>query len=230
MGSLANAGNMVDGHALESIGDEMANTIEIQGQRLTPKGEATRERIVAAAANLMNERGFAGTSTEDVKSAAGVSSSQVYHYFSDKKSLLRAVIAYQTDLVLGVQEPFLAKLDSIEALEAWRDFMVDYQNQRHCVGGCPMGSLAAELVERDADARADFVVGFDRWVAGIRDGLQSMQEHGHLHADVDIERLAQAFLAAIQGGLFLSQTNRNTIALKAALDELIDRVRFSFIP
>jgi TetR/AcrR family transcriptional repressor of nem operon len=43
------------------------------GSRLTRKGQATRERIVAAASGLVYERGVAGTSTDDVQAAAGVS-------------------------------------------------------------------------------------------------------------------------------------------------------------
>jgi TetR/AcrR family transcriptional repressor of nem operon len=50
-------------------------------QRLTPKGRATRDRIVATAAQLMYDHGVAGTSLGDVYNAAGVSPSQVYHYF-----------------------------------------------------------------------------------------------------------------------------------------------------
>ena len=72
---------------------------------ITRKGQATRDRIVAAAAVLVYERGVAGTSTEDVQAAAGVSASQLYHYFADKRSLTRAVIEYQADAILGFQEP-----------------------------------------------------------------------------------------------------------------------------
>ena len=48
---------------------------------ITRKGQATRDRIVAAAAALMYQQGVAGTSTEDLQAAAGVSASQIYHYF-----------------------------------------------------------------------------------------------------------------------------------------------------
>ena len=47
-------------------------------KKLTKKGQATRERIVAAAAALTVERGVAGTSTEDVQRMAGVSASQLH--------------------------------------------------------------------------------------------------------------------------------------------------------
>jgi AcrR family transcriptional regulator len=43
----------------------------------------------------MYEHGVAGTTTEDILQAAGVSNSQLYHYFADKAELTRAVIAYQ---------------------------------------------------------------------------------------------------------------------------------------
>ena len=84
----------------------------------TAKGLATRERIVEAAAMLMYSGGVAGTSWEDVQKAAGVSASQLYHYFGDKQGLVRAVIAYDTQAILDSQQPFLASLDSLEALRA----------------------------------------------------------------------------------------------------------------
>ena len=76
---------------------------------LTPKGRATRDRIVAAAAELMFEQGVAGTSLQDVQQAARVSGSQLYHYFGDKASLVHAVIAWQGETVLGRQWPWLSR-------------------------------------------------------------------------------------------------------------------------
>jgi TetR/AcrR family transcriptional regulator, transcriptional repressor for nem operon len=194
--------------------------------RLTRKGQATRDRIVAAAAQLMFDCGVAGTTTEDVQRAAGVSPSQIYHYFGDKKSLVKAVIAYDTDLILSVQQPLLTSLDSFEALEAWRDFIIDTQVQRNCAGGCPIGSLASELSEHDAEARAALAAGFARWETAIRDGLTAMQNRGELGADADPEFLALATLTALQGGLLMSQARRDTIALHAVLDAMIDRIRY----
>ncbi|HZC10770.1 MAG TPA: TetR/AcrR family transcriptional regulator, partial [Mycobacterium sp.] len=92
--------------------------------RLTPKGERTRQRIVAAAAKLMFRDGVAGTTLEDVKEEAEVSSSQIYHYFEDKSSLVQAVIEHQSDTIVGGQEPMFARLDTIGGLRAWRDFLV----------------------------------------------------------------------------------------------------------
>src|SRR5271170_8477728 len=94
---------------------------------ITRKGQATRDRIVAAAAALTYEQGVAGTSTEDVQAAAGVSASQIYHYFGDKRSLTRAVIEYQTDTIVGTQETLLTRLDDVDALRAWAELIVAFQ-------------------------------------------------------------------------------------------------------
>lgn len=194
------------------------------GPRLTRKGQATRGRIVTAASDLMFERGVAGTSTDDVRAAAGVSASQIYHYFGDKSALVRAVIAHQTQAVLDEQEPLLGSLDSMEALRAWRDLVVAVQRGRHCRGGCRIGSLASELAEADDLARVDLVAGFARWEASIRSGLHAMRERGDLRREADPDHLALATLAALQGGLLLTQLRRDTAPLEAALDAMLDRI------
>jgi TetR/AcrR family transcriptional repressor of nem operon len=189
--------------------------------RLTPKGERTRERIISSAADLMFDRGVSATTIDDVRAAAEVSASQLYHYFSDKADLVRAVIQYQVDRVVGSQEPSLAHLDSIQGLRAWRDAVVEMQRQAQCRGGCPIGSLASELADRDEQSRSDIAAGFKRWQVGILGGLRAMQARGDLAADADPDGLALATLAAAQGGLLLGQVHRTTRPLEAALDAMI---------
>src|ERR1700683_518816 len=117
---------------------------------VTPKGRATRDRIVAAAAALMNARGVAGTSTEDVQVAADVSASQIYHYFADKRSLTRAVIEHQTDTIVGIQETLLTRLDNLDALRAWAELIVAFQRNGGCRGRLPPRSLATERSQNAA--------------------------------------------------------------------------------
>src|ERR1700740_840604 len=93
--------------------------------KLTTKGRATRDRIVAAASELMLQRGVARTTIEDIQEAADISTSQMYHYFADKNDLVTAVIDFQTDQVLGGQQLGLDHIESISDLYRWRDIMVD---------------------------------------------------------------------------------------------------------
>jgi TetR/AcrR family transcriptional repressor of nem operon len=192
---------------------------------LTPRGQATRDRIVAAAAALMFERGVAGTRTEDIQDAAGgLSPSQIYHYFRDKRSLVQAVIAQQTETILAIHTPLLARLDSIAALEAWRDAIVAFQQGNQCRGGCPLGSLGNELADNDPAARAQVAQGFARWESAIHDGLAAMRSRSELSPEADPGTLASALLTALQGGLLMTQIRRDTSDLYNALTAVIAHI------
>jgi TetR/AcrR family transcriptional regulator, transcriptional repressor for nem operon len=194
-------------------------------RRLTRRGIETRQRIVAAAAELMFENGVAETTLEDIRAAAQVSGSQVYHYFADKQALVRAVIEHQTDAVLDNQGPHLDHLDTMPGLRAWRDLLVECQRKLQCRGGCPLGALGAEVAEIDDAARMTAARGFRRWEVKIRDGLRAMHTRGALPAATDPDDLALAALAALQGGLLLTQIQRQTKPLEVALDAMLDHIQ-----
>jgi AcrR family transcriptional regulator len=189
--------------------------------RLTKKGLATRQRIVAAAARLMYEQGVTEATLEELRAAAGVSGSQIYHYFADKQALVLAVIEYQTESVLGRQRPVLDALDSIGGLRRWRDTIVEYQ-RRTASRGCPIGSIGSETAGSNPDARLAVATALMRWETVIRDSLAAMHARGEL--DGDPADLAVAILAAIQGGLLLSQVQRRIRPLEVALDTILDHV------
>src|SRR5256886_6704828 len=123
---------------------------------LPRKGAQTRQRIVAAAADLILQQGVAGTTLDDVRAETGVSSSQIYHYFADKEALVRAVVDYRAQtVVVDIHEPMLAAIESIDDLRAWRDTIVSITEDAGCQGGCPLGQLGSELAELDHAARND---------------------------------------------------------------------------
>jgi TetR/AcrR family transcriptional regulator, transcriptional repressor for nem operon len=151
--------------------------------------------------------------------------SQVYHYFADKQELVRAVIDYQADAVLDSQGTHLDHLDTMPGLRAWRDFLVDHQRRLGCRGGCPIGALGAEVAEADAAARLAAARGLRRWEGRIHDGLRAMHARGDLPAAADPEDLALATLVALQGGLLLTQLQRDTRPLEVTLDAMLDRIQ-----
>ena len=184
----------------------------------TTRGRATRERIVRAAVGLIAERGVAGLSLDDVGEQAAASRSQLYHYFDDKDDLVRAAVGATGEMVLAGQDELLGAVDSWESLDHWFDSLVAFQRRRHARGGCPIGSLAGQLAEYDAEARHVLAANLERWEESIRDALARMQQTGALTAEADPAVLATAVLAALQGGLLLTQVHRDPERLRRALD------------
>src|SRR5882724_5988223 len=125
-------------------GPEFYSVVMSATAKLTQKGEATRARIVEAAADLVLARGVGGTTLDDIRAGTSTSKSQLFHYFpSGKTELVAAIAAFQAERVLQAQQPFLGHLDTWEAWDGWRDAVVrHYGSQPHW--GCPIGSLVNE--------------------------------------------------------------------------------------
>lgn len=189
----------------------------------TARGAATRARIVDAATELVRTHGAANTTIDAVIEASKVSKSQIYHYFADKDDLVLAVIQRQAECVLGTHEELLRKLNSIAGLRRWRDAVVELTRQTNCAGGCPLGSLAAELSETPR-TRAALAQSFARWESYFEAAFSRMQTRAGRRPSGDLKELSAAMLASLQGGLLLAQTMRSTRPLELALDMAIDHV------
>ena len=199
--------------------------------KITSKGRRpTRDRIVAAAAELMFEGGVAGTTMEMVRAAARVSSSQIYHYFADKETLVRAVIEYQNETIVGGRNPCWPSWTPWRAcgpgVTSWSSTSASYS--------------AAGAAARSERSAASWPRSTRRpgWLsqAGSAGGRQEsgrLPGHGRprrawpgCHA----RRLATTMLAALQGGLLISQVQRSTVPLEVALDTVIDHIGAQMVP
>lgn len=192
-------------------------------RRLTAKGEATRARIVAAAADLFYERGLRQTSNEDIRAAAKVSGSQLSHYFPDRESLTRAVLARRADGAVDPSRfPGGGLPDSLASLRSWAATYV----ARHREGsrGCLVGSLVTEALKSGMPLQGDAAQAFQQWEDVLADGFDTMRTHHEIDGDADPRRLARMLLAALQGGLLLAQVTGSADALEAALDGVIQVV------
>ncbi|MFJ9761798.1 TetR/AcrR family transcriptional regulator [Streptomyces sp. NPDC101149] len=192
--------------------------------KLTDKGQATRARILGHAAELIYTKGVHATNNEQLRRAAGVSGSQLNHYFPTKESLVLAVIAWQADRVLTFhRDERFASFDDLDAFREWADFYVGYE--RAYQEGCSLGSLASEIIKTDLDVHDELASAFDRWRDIFRDGLQHMQRLGRISTDADPTQLANLLLSAFQGGSLLAQVARDITPLKDALQAAIDYVQ-----
>ena len=187
-------------------------------QPSTDRGRLTRQRIVAAATEVVAEKGALGASLDDVGARAPASRSQLYHYFDDKNDLLLAVAEATNGAVLDGQRTLFDHLDTWDGLVQWAHALVAVQEGRGGRGGCPIANLLGQVGERDDGIRAVLASGFDRWEANIRAGLAAMVSSGELRPDADAAWLASSTLASVQGGLVLSQARRDPLALRRALE------------
>lgn len=187
-------------------------------ETLTQRGRRTRQKILATAAKMIHDQGVKATSVDAVLAGSEAGKSQFYHYFANKDDLVREVLAYQFNQLVREQGRLLQRLDTWDGIQAWFDFIVEWQRRRRLLGGCPIGSLAAEMAESDDELRKALAKAFDSWESFLMRGLAAMQARGDLAAGADPVALAEATLAAIQGGILLAKTKKKVQPLRNALD------------
>ena len=202
----------------------MSRTPQKRQRALTPRGRATRQKIIEAAAALVYAAGAARLNLDEVMAASRTSKSQLYHYFTDKEALIQEVIAFQTKRVLTVNSDHLDAIDSFQALRRWRDDLVDRNRAVGGFGGCPIGSLADELANHSPPSRKRLANSFETWASRIENALRNMKAKGRLKASAEPEELSLAVLAAIQGGLLLAKVSRTSRPLEIAFDMALDHV------
>jgi len=181
----------------------------------TRRGRESKARIVAAAASLMYERGVTTTSVDDVLHASGAGKSQFYHYFSGKEQLVGEVLRHQLELVLEEQSRF--RLDTWEGIHAWFDALVKMQQTRRRFLGCPLGSIAGEVIEHGDRLREAAAQAFIRWESALAQGLETMRAQGLLRKRSDPQALAETTIATVQGGYLLSSAKRDIASMRNAV-------------
>ncbi|GAB3132376.1 helix-turn-helix domain-containing protein [Tsukamurella serpentis] len=99
-----------------------------QGTARVRAKAARRRELLAAAASLMAERGFAGVRLEDIGAAVGVSGPAMYRHFAGKQDVLAALLVeiseYLHDGGLRVADERAG--DPRRALQDLVDFHVDF--------------------------------------------------------------------------------------------------------
>jgi len=192
------------------------------GEPPTRRGKDTKHRIVAAAAELMYARGVDATSLEDILAASGAGKGQLYHYFAGKQELVAEVLRHQLDQVL--QEQSLFQLDTWDGIHAWFQALVTMQQTQRRFRGCPLGSIAGDVLDQDERLRRRAADAFARWEASLAAALQAMRDRGVLAQDADPQILAETTIAIMQGGYLLTSAKRDVrpmrLALSAALAHL----------
>ncbi len=67
--------------------------MSVKSKNLSPgKGEQTRALILTAALELFAVKGYHGASIDEIARKSGISKGLAYHYFQNKKGLLRAIV------------------------------------------------------------------------------------------------------------------------------------------
>jgi TetR/AcrR family transcriptional repressor of nem operon len=160
-----------------------------------------RDDLLRSATALFWERGFAGTSVDDVVRVAGVSRSSLYAAFPDKSALFLAALEHYLDTVTSAKLERLAQ--GGRAALAVRKFLLDVADERPTANapahGCLLTNTAVEIGAREEEIAALVRKAFARLERALADRLDWAQRQGDLAAGTDPKQFARQLVTLVQG-------------------------------
>lgn len=189
-----------------------------RGRLRTNDPQGMRARILDAAADLFQARGYHDSSVQDVKRSAGVSSGAFHHHFESKKALGLAVIAERVSDALRQAwlDPLLAAPSVAEGVRTAIAATSGGLRAQGFVRGCPVNNLAVELAFADSDFRAALQAIFAEWQCTIAErlGREGMPAD---FRDVPPEALAGFVIAAYSGAMTMAKAEQSPAPLENTL-------------
>jgi AcrR family transcriptional regulator len=186
--------------------------------RKAEQAESTRAALVAVAQELFAEKGYAGTSTEEIVQRARVTRGALYHHFRDKTDLFEAVVE-------ETERQSVARLIAAGrgGADAWERLRLGL---RAFLDACEEPAIQRILL-----LDAPSVLGWDKWreIDGrygfglMKAGLQEAMERGLVRRQ-PLEPLAHLLLGAVMEGAMLIARADDIAATRAEVGETLERL------
>lgn len=184
----------------------------------TKKGEETRDRILAAATDLIHQRGYKATGVAEILTASGVPRGSFYFYFASKEELGRVLIArYRERQREELAKNLPADPEAIPTIRLFFEGWARMQAEGGCKSGCLLGNLAAEITDENEELRREIagtLHDVQQALAGVLAGGQARHE---LSADFAPEAAADFLLSVFEGSVLLAKARRDPQALDASM-------------
>ena len=188
-------------------------------KRTGTKGQQTRQRIVAEAAPIFNQRGYEGSSLTDLMRATGLEKGGIYRHFSSKEELAAEAFDYTW---AEARQARLPEIDAGAGSIAWlKQLIANFIERKAPVaGGCPLLNTAIEADDGNPILRERVNKALRAWIAQLQTVVADGQSRGEVRRDVDPKQVAAVIIAALEGGLMMSRLERSHDTLRTVQDHL----------
>jgi TetR/AcrR family transcriptional regulator, transcriptional repressor for nem operon len=198
-------------------------------------GAATRTRILDAAETLVLEKGFAGTSVDDVIASAGTTKGGFFHHFPSKQELAHALVERYVAADMALLDDLLARaeaesgdpLDQLLRFVSLQDVTDELAGE---TPGCLYASFCYEQELVDETTRQLIADAVLAWRTRTRAKLDEVAALYPPRAPVDLDALADQGLAVYEGSFILSRALVEPRLLRGQLEHFRTYLELLFRP
>jgi TetR/AcrR family transcriptional regulator, transcriptional repressor for nem operon len=185
------------------------------------KAQETKANIIHQAAELFNQRGYAGSSIADIMQATGLKKGGIYNHFKSKDELALEAFDYASSLTS--QRTWNAvknKRNAIERLQAMISSYLNYIDEPPIAGGCPILNTAIESDDTDSPLRDRALQAINSWRSLIVRIVQKGIKKGEVRSHIEPDTVATIIICSLEGAIMMSKLERNPIHLERAVQHL----------
>jgi TetR/AcrR family transcriptional repressor of nem operon len=182
------------------------------------KGDKTRQRILAEAAAIFNQRGYEGCSIQAIMMATGLEKGGIYRHFESKEELAAEAFDYAWSIASARRRIHMDEIaDPVEKL---KQHVVNFMTRSGLPGGCPLLNTAVDSdngnpILRDKVRKA--LRGWQMMIAGVvEDGIAA----GVIRAEIDRCAVASHIIGSLEGAMLINRIERNDTALRQTVERL----------
>lgn len=170
----------------------------------TDRGEETRRRILLTAAEAFADRGYAGTSMNELVRAAGLTKGAFYFHFDSKEHLALEVFRWKHEQwqrkVAEVLEGEAPAIDQVVAVMRTVTELVEADPASRSL------SRLADELSSDPQLASVLDVQFGAWVEFSTALLRRAQDEGDVRTDLDPREISEVVVAGFIGLEHVSST------------------------
>ncbi|ORT58936.1 TetR/AcrR family transcriptional regulator [Streptomyces sp. CB03238] len=167
----------------------------------------TRDRIVVAAARLVQRQGYVGTGIKQIAKEAGATLGSVYHFFpGGKEAVAVAAIKHSDEEFAAIlREALDSEDDPAAAVDACARLLAGALRESGWVDGCPVTAAALEtLGDTDSEIQGACVAALRGWQDLVADKLLRTGL-----AATDARELAGTVISTLEGAEVTAQVTRS---------------------
>ena len=182
------------------------------------KGQQTRDRIIAQAAPLFNQRGYEGCSIQDIMAATGLEKGGIYRHFDSKEELAAEAFDHAWHLAIATR---FQKLDAIpNQVDRLKQHIANFAIRSSLPGGCPLLNTAVDSDNGNPVLRERVRKALRTWQTGLRKILKEGITAGTIRPTIDPNKVSNLIIAVLEGALLIRRIEKNDQPLHQALEHL----------
>lgn len=185
------------------------------------KAEKTKKSIIEKSARLFNQKGYAGTSMQDIAKAVGVTKGSIYGNFKSKDEIALAVFAYNLQLLFGELWTSIDQETSAKAkLQTYVEFHRQHYQKILDYGGCPVLNCAIESDDTHPQMNKKVAHSLHSWETNLVQIFKLGIRQKEFKDDVDPTYFAGLIISLLEGSIMLAKTHKEASYILNSLSHI----------